>query len=220
MEKVILFGNQAMAKEAYFCFKYHSKYQVVGFTVDKEYLESDTFFQLPVVPFNDVDKIFPPSEYKMYIAVGYVQNNKIKKDRYYRSKQMGYELINFISPHSIIYPEIIEGDNVFIGHYVMLSPGSKVGNNVSIGGGSTIGHDVIIGDHCFFSNGVSIAGSVTIDSCCYFGTNSTVRNKVTIGKECVIGAGAVLLENARDRSVYLCEPGKLLPISSDKLPLG
>jgi hypothetical protein len=36
----------------------------------------------------------------------------------------------------------------------------------------------------------------------------------------VIGAGALMLENAEDGSVYMGEPATLLPISSDKLPLG
>ncbi len=220
MEKIIIFGNQSSARDFYFCLKSDPNYQVTAFTVDKEYIESDTLFQLPVLPFEEIEKAFPPNEYKMFIAVGYVQNNKIRKDRYYRAKEMGYELISYASPNSIIHPGAIEGDNCFIGHYVVISSGARIGNNVFIGNSSTIGHDVIIGDHCFFSNAVSIAGSVAIDSCCYLGTSATVRNKVTIGKECVIGAGAILLENARDKSVYIGESGKLLPITSDKLPLG
>ena len=82
-----------------------------------------------------------------------------------------------------------------------------------------IGHDVVIGDHCFFSPGVTIAGSVTIGSCSYFSIRAVVRNKVTIGDECVIGAGALILEDAKERSVYLGEPATLLPISSNALPL-
>jgi sugar O-acyltransferase (sialic acid O-acetyltransferase NeuD family) len=220
MDQVIIFGNQSTAKEAYYCLKSNSDYQVVGFTVDKEFIESDKLCDLPVVSFDNVEKTFPPGKYKMFIAVGYVQNNRIRKERYYQSKEMGYKFINYVSPHAIVHPETIEGDNCFIGHFVVISPGVKVGNNVFIGSGSTIGHDVIIGDHCFFSNSVAIAGSVNIGSCCYLGTNSTIRNKVSIGNGCVIGAGAILLENAQDKSVYLGEPGKLLPISSDKLSLG
>ncbi|OGW37726.1 MAG: hypothetical protein A2Y97_13415 [Nitrospirae bacterium RBG_13_39_12] len=220
MEKVILFGNQSVAKEIFFYLKYFSDYEVVGFTVDREYLESDSLFELPVSPFDIVETVFPPDKHKMFIAVGYVQNNKIRKERYFQSKEMGYQLINFISPKSIIYPGTMEGDNCKIGHYAVISPGAKIGNNVIIGNGCMIGHDVIIGDHCYFSGGVSVAGSVSIGSCSYLGTNSTIRNKVSIGKECVIGAGAIILENTEDRSVYLGEPATLLPISSDKLPLG
>lgn len=220
MEKVIIFGNKSTAREAYFFLKYYSDCEIVGFAIDREYYESDTLFQLPVIPFDIVETTFPPEKHKMFIAVGYVQNNKIREERYLQSKKMGYKLINLISPTAIIHPETTVGDNCFIGHYTVISPDAKIGNDVIIGGSCMIGHDVIIGDHCFFSHGVSVAGSVSIGSCSYLAISSIVRNKVSIGKECVIGAGAIILENTEDRSVYLGEPGILLPISSDKLPLG
>ena len=220
MDKIVLFGNQSTARDLYFCLKSDPHYGIAGFTVDKEFIDSDSLLGLPVLPFEDVKNVFPPHEHKMFIAVGYVQNNRIRKERYFQAKEMGYTLINYISPTSVIVPGTIEGDNCFIGHYAVISAGARVGHNVIIGSGSTIGHDVIIGDHCFFSNSVAIAGSVNIGTDCYIGTHATIRNKITIGEKCVIGAGAVLLENAPERSVYLGEPAKLLPISSDKLPLG
>jgi sugar O-acyltransferase (sialic acid O-acetyltransferase NeuD family) len=220
MDKIIIYGNKSIAREAFYYLKYFSDYKVVGFTVDREYMESDTLLQLPVSPFDIVETAFPPNRHKMLIAVGYVQNNKIRKERYFRSKEMGYQLINFISPKSILHPETAVGDNCIIGHNTVISPDAKIGNNVIIASGCMIGHDVIIGDHCFFSPGVSVAGSADIGSCCFLGTNATIRNKVSIGKECVIGAGAIILENTEDKSVYLGEPATLLPISSDKLPLG
>jgi sugar O-acyltransferase (sialic acid O-acetyltransferase NeuD family) len=220
MEKVIIFGNKSIAREAFYYLKYYSNYEVVGFTVDREYLESVSLCNLPVQPFDIVESAFPPNRHKMLIAVGYVQNNKIRKERYFRSKEMGYELINFISPNSVMHPETAIGDNCIIGHYTVISPDAEIGNNVIIASGCMIGHDVIIGDHCFFSPGVSVAGSVNIGSGSYLGVNATIRNKVSIGKECVVGAGAILLEDIEDRSVYIGEPANKLPISSDALPLG
>jgi sugar O-acyltransferase (sialic acid O-acetyltransferase NeuD family) len=220
LEKVIIYGNKAVARGIYYDLKYYSAYEVVGFTVDREYFESDSLLELPVVPVDIVETTFPPVVHKMFIAVGYVQNNKIRKDKYFQSKEMGYQLINFISPKSIIHPETPVGDNCFIGHYSVISPDAKIGNNVIISSGCTIAHDVIIGDHCFISDGVTVAGGVSIGPCSYLGISSIIRNKVSIGKECVIGAGAIILENTEDRSVYLGEPATLLPITSNKLPLG
>lgn len=219
MDKIIIYGNKSIAREAFYYLKYFTDYKVVGFTVDRDYMESDTLLHLPVLPFDIVETTFPPNRHKMLIAVGYVQNNKIRKERYFRSKEMGYQLINFISPKSILHPETAVGDNCIIGHNTVISPDARIGNNVIIASGCLIGHDVIIGDHCFFSPGVSVAGSVDIGSCCFLGTNATIRNKVSIGKECVIGAGAIILQNTEDKSVYVGEPATLLPISSDKLPL-
>lgn len=220
MEKVILFGNQSVAKEVFHCLKYYSDYEVAGFVVDKEYVDKDHLLGLPLFPFEGAQNVFPPDTYKMFIAIGYVQNNKLRADRYLQAKKLGYKLINFISPRSIIFPESVVGENCFIGHFTSISPNAKIGNDVVIGNGCDIAHDVIISDHCFISSNVTISGGVNIGSYCYFATGSKIRNKINIGKECVIGAGATLLENAEDKSVYLGEPATLLPISSDKLPLG
>ena len=220
MDKVVLFGNQSTAREAFFFLKYFSDCEIAGFTVDREYMVGDRLLDLPVLPFDTFQETFPPKQYRMLIAVGYVQNNKIRKERYLRAKEMGYQFITFISPKAVTYPETVVGENCIIGHYAVISPDTQIGTNVIIGSGSTVGHDVVIGDHCFLSNDVSIAGRVNIGECCYLGTNSTIRNKISLGKECVIGAGAILLENAEDRSVYLGEPATLLPIPSNELPLG
>ena len=220
MEKVIIVGNKSTARETFFFLKYFSSYEVMGFVVDREYLESQNLLGLPVAPFDSVETAFPPEIHKMLIAIGYVQNNKVRREKYFRSKEMGYQLINFISPKSILHPETPVGDNCIIGHYTVISPDAKIGNNVIIASGCMIGHDVSIGDHCFLSPGVSVVGSVNIGSCCYLGTHATVRNKVSIGEECVVGAGAIILQDIENRSVYLGEPATLLPISSNELPLG
>jgi sugar O-acyltransferase (sialic acid O-acetyltransferase NeuD family) len=219
MEKVILFGSGNIARQTFFSLKYHSDYEIVGFTVDREYLKVDSLFQLPVVPLDDVQAVFPPDNHKMLIAVGYQKSNKIREGMYFQAKKMSYELITFASRKAIVYPETRIGDNCFIGHFTTICGSARIGNNVIIGDGCTIGHDVVVGDHCFLSSDVSIAGNVSIGSHCYLGIHSTIRNGISIGKECVIGAGAIILENTKDRSVYVGEPATLLPISSDKLPL-
>lgn len=220
MDRIIIYGNKSMAREAYYFLKYFSDLEVVGFTVDRECMEAEKFLEVPVAPFDIVEKVFPPDSHRMLIAVGYLQNNSIRKDRYLRSKEMGYQLINFISPKATMHPETAVGDNCIIGHNTVISPAAKIGNNVFIASGCLIGHDVVIGDHCFFSPGVSVAGSVDVGSCCFLGTHATVRNKVSIGKECVIGAGAIILQDIADRSVCIGKPATKLPISSDELPLG
>ena len=71
MERVVLFGTGALASDAYFILTYDSPYEVAAFTKDREYIKEDTLFELPVVPFEDVESIYPPDGYKMFIAVQY-----------------------------------------------------------------------------------------------------------------------------------------------------
>jgi sugar O-acyltransferase (sialic acid O-acetyltransferase NeuD family) len=219
LEKLVIYGNKSVARGLYSTFRRSSKYEVVAFTVDREYLEGDRFCELPIVPFETVRKEFPPETHRMFIAVGYVGTNKIRKERYLRSKEMGYRLVSTVSPTAIVNPELTIGENCIVGHFAVID-NARIGNNVFISAACTIGHDVVIGDHCLLSDGVSVGGSARIGSCSFLGMRSIIRNRVSIGNDCVIGAGALMLENAEDGSVYMGEPATLLPISSDKLPLG
>jgi sugar O-acyltransferase (sialic acid O-acetyltransferase NeuD family) len=219
LDKLILFGNKTMARGMYLGLRNSPKYEVVGFTVDRDYLDGDRFCDLPIVPFDVVRNVFPPENHKMHIAVGFVANNKIRAERYLAAKEMAYEMVSFISSTTLLDPKTI-GDHCLVGEYCIISSTAKIGNNVTISGGCIIAEDVVIGDHCFFSGGVAVAGGARIGTGCYLGIRSIIRNRITIGNHCVIGAGALMLENAEDNTVYLGEPATLLPISSDKLPLG
>ena len=219
-QKLIIYGNKSVARGAYSGFSRSPKYEVVAFTVDRESLEGDRFCGLPVAPFDTVNKAFPPETHGMFIAIGYVKTNKLRKERYLQSKDMGYRLVSSVSPTAIVNPGITIGENCVIGDFVVISDNVRIGNNVFISTACTIGHDVVIGDHCLLSDGVSVGGSVSIGSCAYLGMRSIIRTRVSIGNDCVIGAGALMLEDAEDGSVYMGEPATLLPISSEKLPLG
>jgi len=220
MKKVVIYGNKSTAQEAYSQMKYFSDFEVLGFSVDRDYIKTDHLFDLPVVPFDEVEQKFSPEQHAMLIAVGYLKNKMIRHERYLQAKEKGYRLINLVSPKSVIHRENLTGDNCIIGHYTIIPDSARIGNNVIIGSGSNIGHDVTIGDNSILSSGVLIAGSVSIGESCYLSTGCIIRNRAAIGKECVIGAGAIIFENTKDRSVYLGEPARLLPISSLDLPLG
>lgn len=220
MNHLILYGNEAVAREAFYCFREFSDYVVAGFTVDQEFIRETHFCGMPLVPFECVAEVYSPDKYSMFISVGYVNNNKIRADRYAKSRVLGYTFVNFVSPRATVYADVDIGVNCFIGHNSAISPNAVIGNNVIIGNGCNIGHDTTISEHCFISNDVSVSGGVTIGAYCYLGTNATIRNKVAIGRECVVGAGAVILENIADRSVLMAEPARVLPISSNKLSLG
>jgi len=47
--------------------------------------------------------------------------------------------------------------------------------------------------------------------------NATIRNRVRIARECVIGAGCVILENTKEKEVYVNKSTVKLDIGSDML---
>ena len=67
MEKVIVFGNSVFAENIYFLLTHDSPYEVVAFTADRKYIKEATLLGLPVVPFETVESLFPPSEHNMIL---------------------------------------------------------------------------------------------------------------------------------------------------------
>ena len=216
-DKFIIFGNGSVARLVYNDLTYNSPHEVVAFCVDPEYIVEKKLLGLPVVPFEEVASLYPPSEHKMFVAVGYSKVNKIREERYLDAKKAGYEFGNFIAKTAITYPDLQIGENCVIGNYSIVHPDVRIGNNVLIGSGCLIGHDVELGDHCFVSDYVAISGWVKVQQNCFFGTGATIRNKVAVGREAIIGAAAVIMEDVEERSVYFSEPSIKLGVTSDKL---
>jgi len=217
MEKVILFGNRAVASVIYTQLSEDEQFDVSAFTVDRAFIKEESLFDLPVIPFDEVQSKYPPDEFKMMIAVGYVKVNKLRAERYYQAKEMGYRMISYISPQASVAKGITVGENCHIAQFCTIAPFSHLGDNVFIGTGSIIGHHSVIKDHCYLAASVRISGYVTVEPYCFFGINAIVRNKVTIARQGIIGAGAVILGDTNEKGVYMSHPAERLPIESDKL---
>lgn len=217
MAKVVIFGITEMAALHHFYFTHDSPHEVVAFTVDRDYIKEDTLFGLPVVPFEEVELIYPPREFKMRIAIFYNRLNKLRAEKYYQAKTKGYELINYISSKAITWPGLAIGDNCWISENTVCQPYAKIGNNVNILIKCSVGYRAIIGDHCYLAPHAVLSGHVMVEEYSFIGANSFIGNNVTIAKECVVGAGALILENTRARRVYAGNGARPLFLGSDRL---
>lgn len=219
MKKIVIFGTGAFGELVEIYLTNDSPYEVVAFTVNQEYITEKTFRGKSVVPFEEIETLYPPDEYSMYVAIGYNKVNKARAEVYNLCKSKGYELITYISSKATFYPwgENEIGDNCFIFENNVIQPFVKIGNNVIIWSGNHIGHEAIIGDHCFIASHAVISGNVTIGPYCFIGVNATFRNGITIAPECVIGAGAVILKDTIEKGVYPAKQVEPLEITSDKL---
>ena len=217
MAKIVIFGTTEMAELTHFYFTHDTSHEVIAFTVDGNYIKEDSMYGLPVVPFEEVESIYPPDEFRMLVALWYSGINKLRAEKYYHAKAKGYELINYISSKATTWPGLVIGDNCLILENAVCMPFAKIGNNVAIMIGCSIAHGAVIGDHCFLSSEVTLMGGVVVEPYCFLGGNSTIRNNVTIASECVVGAGALILQDTKEKSVYKGNPAVLLPKRSDEL---
>lgn len=217
MKKLIIFGIGEQAELAYFYFKNESAYQVCGFTVDQAYMQSNTFLDdLPIIPFEEIEKKYPSTEYSAFVAIGYSKVNQIRAKKYLEFKNKGYELASFVSSKATNYSESI-GENCFILEDNTIQPFVRIGNNVTLWSGNHIGHHSVIEDHCFITSHVVVSGGCRVGSYSFIGVNSTLRDHITIGQSNMIGAGCLILANTEDNNVFMEKNTELSKVPSHRL---
>jgi sugar O-acyltransferase (sialic acid O-acetyltransferase NeuD family) len=219
MARLVIFGAGDIARLAHYYFTRDSEHQVAAFTVDQKYLKGESFLELPMVAFEGVAKLYPPQDYKMFVALSYAKMNRLRAEKYYQAKGLGYDLVSYVSSRCSLLTDHPVGDNCFILEDNTIQPFVKIGNNVTLWSGNHIGHDSIIDDHCFLASHIVVSGHVYIHSFCFIGVNATLRNSITIARETLIGAGAVIMKDTVERGVYLPERAKLFSKSSSEIEL-
>ena len=89
MKPLVLFGVGAVARMAQYLWTVDSPREVVACTVDREFMPGETRFGLPVVPFDDVTNRYPPSDFDLFVAVGYSRMNRFRAERFRQAKDLG-----------------------------------------------------------------------------------------------------------------------------------
>ena len=219
MNKIVIFGMGEIAQIANYYFDIDSDYEVVAFTLDKEYIKFDSYEDKPLVDFNMIKELYPPSEYKMFIAMSYSKMNKVREEKYNTAKKIGYELVSYVSTKCSYLSKYEHGDNCFIFEDNTIQPFVKIGNNVTLWSGNHIGHHSIIKDHNFISSHVVISGSCIVESNCFLGVNSTVGHKVTIARETLLGAASIISKDTKEKSIYVPARTIRLEKTSDQIEL-
>src|SRR5262245_10625343 len=105
MKKVVIFGAHRFAELMYCYLRNDSQYEVVGFTVDNEYLRKPTLLGLPVVPFHKVEDFFPPSDVAMLVGLSFQRMNRLREERFLQAKTKGYSIASYVSSKAITWPD-------------------------------------------------------------------------------------------------------------------
>ena len=201
-DSVVIFGTGDVAQLAWFYLTHDSPFDIVAFSADAEYVESDEFQGLPLIPFEEVEEKLPPSDFKMFVALSYSRLNEVRAKKYREAKAKGYELISYVSSRSVVWPGLDMGDNCFIFENQTIQPFVKIGDDVTLWSGNHVGHHSTIGDHCFITSHVVISGHCVIEPYCFLGVNSTLRDGITIAERSVVGAGATIVKSTEPNGVY------------------
>ena len=208
MEKIVIVGDGETAELAYEYFTYDSPYEVAAFCVEKDYAKKDQLCGLPVVFFEDIEKLFGPESYKAFVAISYTQLNRVRTRLYRETKRKGYSLASYISSKAFVWRNAEIGENCFIFENNVIQYAVRIGNNVVLWSGNHIGHQTIIKDNSFISSHVVVSGYCEVGENCFLGVNSCIANNVKIARDCIIGMGAVVHKDTEERKVYVGNPAK------------
>lgn len=218
-EKIIVFGTGDIAQLAHFYFSTDSPYEVVAFTVDKDYCVDTQFEQKPLLPFEGIELVYAPNEYKLFIALSYAQMNSLRERKYNEAKAKGYSLVSYISSRCTYLSQNQPGDNCFILENNTIQPFVTIGSNVTLWSGNHIGHHSHIDSHNFISSHVVISGHCHIASNCFIGVNACIAHRVRIAEHSLIGAGCSITKNTSFKGVYVPAKTVQLNKTSDQFSL-
>jgi sugar O-acyltransferase (sialic acid O-acetyltransferase NeuD family) len=215
--KLIIFGLEDFADLAFEYFMHDSDYEVIGFTVDSAYRTVEEKGGLPVIPFEAVETIFPPSTCDFFAAVVYGKLNQLRADICARAKAKGYELASYVSSRSFVWHNVRFGEHCFIFEDNTIQPFVAIGDNVVMWSGNHIGHHSRVGSHCFITSHVVVSGWCDIGDYTFIGVNTTLANNTQIGEACWISHGAIVGGDVPARSLVKTSSSAIEPLNEPVL---
>jgi sugar O-acyltransferase (sialic acid O-acetyltransferase NeuD family) len=214
-ERVVIVGAGEQAALAFEYFTYDSPHEVIAFSAEPEFITTDVFCGLPVVPFDKLAVECPPTGHQAFVAVSSTQLNRVRRRLYGAVKAVGYRCVSYVSSRAFVSPSVQIGENTFVLEGNSLHHLARIGNDVILMSGVHVGHQSVIEDDCFLASRVVIAGSCRVGRGSFLGIASCVANNLSVAEDCLIGAGAVVIKDTITRQVYAGNPAR--PTGRDSL---
>jgi sugar O-acyltransferase (sialic acid O-acetyltransferase NeuD family) len=204
-QQVVIVGDGEFGQIAYEYLTHDSPHTVVAFSAERAFLKRETLYELPVVPFEELETHYPPDRYRVLVAITYTKLNRVRARLYRVVKQKGFAPISYVSSRAFVWQNAEIGENCFIFENNVVQFHTRIGNNVVLWSGNHIGHRASIGDHSYLSSHVVVSGYCEIGQSCFFGVNSAVADRVKVADDCVIAAGTVITRDTEAGKVYKME---------------
>ncbi len=201
LEKLVIVGLSTNARHVFEFVTAYGLYEVIGFTVNKQYMISDSFKNLPIYPLEELEQHIDKNNVKLFVALLWNRLNADRKELFEKLSETGWRFANIISPYSQVRGNI-EGTNVWIHDYVVIQNDTTIKNNVAIMGMSLVGANCEISSHCFLGARSTIGGGSRIGEQTFVGMNCTVFDQTTVGRKCILGACTAVKRDVPDFSLY------------------
>lgn len=146
------------------------------------------------------------------IAIG---DNESRVKKYKYLKKMGATFTSLFHPQAVMSKYVSVGNGTVVMANAVINADSKLGDACIVNTSSSIDHDCILGDGVHVSPGSHLGGGVNVGSMTWVGIGVSVKQSLSIGKNVVVGAGAAVVSNLPDNTVYAGVPAR--EFKNDKL---
>lgn len=206
MTKVLMFGTTMFSAELQEILNMEGK-EVVGYIIDRDYLLTDYYNELPVYPFEDIESCIDVSSTEIALTLGYSKMNEHRASKYAICKKKGYNILTYVSRQAHVFTDKIgEGSIVLPGTYI--GPFSEIGKCAVIRPGSVFSHHDVIGNYNWIADGCTFGGGVKMGDHCFLGLGTTVRNGITISDYTLACAQTYLGRDTEKFKAYKGVPAK------------
>ncbi|MGH8158799.1 MAG: acetyltransferase [Rhodanobacter sp.] len=205
---LVLIGAGEFAQIACEYFEHDSDYDVVAFSVERDYLVQRVLAGRPVVDYETLEAHYPPTDVDVYVAIPSSQLNRLRARLYQDAKRRGYRFATYVSTRAFVWRNAELGENSFIFEGNVIQPFVRIGNNCILWSGNHVGHRTVVCDNVFVASHAVISGYCEIGENSFVGVNATFNDRVKVAPDNVIGAGALVTRDTEPGRIYVGSPAR------------
>ena len=205
---LVLIGAGEFAQIACEYFEHDSDYDVVAFSVERDYLAQTTLAGRPVVAYETLEAHYTSADVDVFVAIPSSQLNRLRTRFYLDAKRRGYGFATYVSTRAFVWRNADVGENSFIFEGNVIQPFVRIGNNCILWSGNHVGHRTVVHDNVFVASHAVISGYCEIGENSFIGVNATFNDHVKVAPDNVIGAAALVTRDTEPGRIYVGSPAK------------
>lgn len=209
MDKLVLIGAGSHAKVIADIINQIGHYEIIGL-IDPEIKKG--FMGLKVLGDDDfLQELYSKGVSKAFVSIGL---NRLRHKVFHKTKKIGFDIINVISPNAIVSSHAQIGQGVAIMPGAIVNAYTHIGNGCILNTNCSVDHDGRIGNFVHIAPGTAVAGAVSIGENTFCGIGSRIIDGIKVGKDVIIGAGGVAIHDIEDGMTVIGIPAQ--PIRNNK----
>lgn len=142
---------------------------------------------------------------RAFIAIG---SNGLRVKLGHNAAEMGYTLVNAVSPHAVVSPSARLGAGIAIMAGAVINADAAIDDLAIINTGASVDHDCAIGEGVHLAPQCALAGNVHVGAGAFLGIGCRVVPAIRIGAGAIVGAGGVALCDIPDNATAVGVPAK------------